>query len=126
LIARKIADPSGFNCNDVQPFYAACRFNELSRGFVLLLLNACFGTAISQCHNSIFYAKINDHGIRWGNTGQLLAQWQRLVASKVALDILHWAMCPELHRCIVMAIKKAHNGGTFVCRRRLFYLTNCS
>jgi hypothetical protein len=24
---------------------------------------------ISQCRNSIFYAKIDDNGIRWGNMG---------------------------------------------------------
>jgi hypothetical protein len=44
--------------------------------------------AISQCHNLIFYTKIDDHGIRRGDTGQILARWQSPVASKVALDML--------------------------------------
>jgi hypothetical protein len=83
-------------------------------------LNASFGTAISQRHNLIFYAKINDHGIRWGNTGQILAKLWRPVASKVAPDMLHWEMHPDLHRRIIMAIKMAHNGGTLVRCRRLF------
>jgi hypothetical protein len=55
-------------------------------------LNASFGTAISQCHNTIFYAKIDDRGIRQENTGQIFAQWQFQVASKVALYMLHQAM----------------------------------
>jgi hypothetical protein len=29
--------------------------------------------AISQRHNSIFYAEIDDHGVRRGNMGQILA-----------------------------------------------------
>jgi hypothetical protein len=108
LIARKIAELFGFD-RGIWPFYAACCFDELSRGFVLCLLNASFGTAISQRHNSIFYAKIDKHGICRGNTGQILAQWRRPVASKVALDMLHWALHPELHRRIVMAIEMAHD-----------------
>jgi hypothetical protein len=48
------------------------------------------------------------------------------VASRVALDMLRWAMRSALHRRIVMAIKMAHDGGTFVRCRRLFCLTNCS
>jgi hypothetical protein len=56
---------------------------------------------------------------------QILAQWQRPVASK-ALDMLHWTMRSELHQRIVMAMKMAHDGGTFVCHHRHFCLTNCS
>jgi hypothetical protein len=83
-------------------------------------LKASFGTAILQCHNSIFEAKTDDHGVRRGDTGQILAQWQHPVASKVALDMLHWAMHQELHRCIIMAIKMAHDRGTLVHCYRLF------
>jgi hypothetical protein len=83
-------------------------------------LNASFGTAISQCHNLIFFAKIDDHGACRGDMGQILAQWWYPVASKVALDMLQWAMRPELHRHIVMAIKMAHDRDTFVCCRHLF------
>ncbi len=68
LIARKLAELFGFN-RSIRPFYAVCCFDELSKGSVSCLLNASFGTAISQCHKSIFYAKINDHGNHWGDTG---------------------------------------------------------
>jgi hypothetical protein len=53
LMARKIAELFGLN-RGVQPFYAAFRFDELSRGSVSCLLKASFKTAVSQCHNSIF------------------------------------------------------------------------
>jgi hypothetical protein len=75
-------------------------------------LNTSFGTAISQRHNSFFYYKINDHAC-WGNTGQILAGWRRPVASKVALDLPHWAMCSALYRLIRMDIEMAREGGAF-------------
>ena len=53
LMARKIAELFGLN-RGVQPFYAACCFDELSRGSFLCLLIASFKTAVSQRHNSIF------------------------------------------------------------------------
>jgi len=68
---------------------------------------------ISQCHNSIFYAKINDHGIRWGNTGQIIARWRLQVASRVALDLPHWAMRLAPYRLIRMAIKMASKAAAF-------------
>ena len=103
-----------------RPFYAVCCFDELSRGSVSCLLNASFKTVVSQCHNSIFYAKIDDHDIRRGDTGQILAQWRRLMASRVALDLLLWAMCSALYRLIRMAIKMASEVGAFVCCHRFF------
>ena len=54
LTARKIAVLFSFN-GGFRSFYAACCFDDLSRGSSLCLLNASFGTAISQCHNSIIY-----------------------------------------------------------------------
>jgi hypothetical protein len=48
LIASKINKLFGFNPG-IQPFYAACRFDELSRGSVLCLLKASFR---KQFHNS--------------------------------------------------------------------------
>jgi hypothetical protein len=98
----------------VRPFYAACCFNELSRGSVLCLLNASFKTAISQCHNLIFYAKIDDHDIRRGDTGQILTRWRGMLASTVALDLPSWAMCLALYRLIHMAIEMASKVGAFV------------
>jgi hypothetical protein len=48
----------------------------------------------------------------WGNTEQVVAQCQRLVASGVALDMLHWAVRFVLHRWTTMAIEIANDGGT--------------
>jgi hypothetical protein len=62
-----------------------------------------------------FYAKINDHGILWGNTGQILAQWSHPVASRVALDLLYWAISLSLHQQIAKAIKMASKKGAFLC-----------
>jgi hypothetical protein len=45
--------------------------------------------------------------------GQILAQLWRPVASKVALDMLHWVMRLALHRRIVIAIEMAREGGAF-------------
>ena len=61
-----------------------------------------------------FYSKIDDHGVCWGNTGQILARWRRPVASKVALGMLCWAMRLALPRRIVMAFKMAHDRGTLI------------
>jgi hypothetical protein len=54
-------------------------------------------------------------GGRWGNTEQVVARWRRPVASRVALDMLHWVMCFVLHRHTAMAIKTTNNGGTCLC-----------
>ncbi len=54
-------------------------------------------------------------GGRWGNTEQVVAQCRHPVASRVALDMLHWAMRFVLHRRIAMAIKTANDGGTCWC-----------
>ncbi len=117
MIARKIAELFGLNPGG-RPFYAACCFDVLSRGSVSCLLNASFKTVVSQRHNSIFYAEIDDHGIRRGDMGQILAQWRHLMASRVALDLLVWAMRSVLYRLIRMAIKMASEVGAFVCHRR--------
>jgi hypothetical protein len=89
-------------------------------------LNASFKTSASQRHNSIFFTKIDDHGVSRGDTGQILAQWRRLMASRAALDLLLWAMRSALYRLIRMAIKMASKVGAFVCCHRFFCLTNHS
>jgi hypothetical protein len=66
--------------------------------------------------------EINDHGVCRGDTRQIIAQWQRPVASSEALDVLHQAMRLALHRRIVVAIKMARKGGAFVRHRCLFCL----
>ncbi len=45
--------------------------------------------------------------------GQILAQWWRPVASKVALDMLHLTMRLASHWRIVIAIEMACEGGAF-------------
>ena len=52
--------------------------------------------------------------------GQILAQWWRPVASRVALDLLYWAMRSSLYHLIRMAIGMASKVGAFFCRR--FYV----
>jgi hypothetical protein len=49
-----------------------------------------------------------------GNTERVVTQGWRPVASKVALDMLHWAMPSVLPRRTAAAIKMANNGGAFV------------
>ena len=61
-------------------------------------------------------------GGRRGNTEQVFARWQRLVAFIKALDLLHQSMRVVLHRHTSMAIEKASDGGTFVRCRRLVRL----
>jgi hypothetical protein len=61
----------------------------------------------------IFYAEIDDHGVRWGDTGQILAQWRRPVASWVALDLPYWAMRSAPYRLIRMAIEMASKSAAF-------------
>jgi hypothetical protein len=51
-------------------------------------------------------------GGRWGDTEQLVAQWQHPVASGLALDMLHWAMRFLLHQWTAMAIEMANDGGS--------------
>jgi hypothetical protein len=46
----------------------------------------------------------------------ILAPWQRLVASKKALNLLYWDMRAVLYRCTAAAIKMASLFGTFFCR----------
>jgi hypothetical protein len=46
-------------------------------------------------------------GSHWGDTEQVVAQWWHPVASRVALDMLHWAMPSVLLRHTAVAIKTA-------------------
>ncbi len=123
LMARKIAELFDLN-RGVRPFYAACCFDELSRGSFSCLLNASFKTAVSQRHNSIFWAKIDDHGVRRGDTGQILNQWWHMVASRIALDLPYWAMRSASYRLIRMAIEMTSEGGAFVWHCRFVAMHN--
>jgi len=61
----------------------------------------------------MFYTKINDHGIRWGDMGQILARSRRPVAvvSRVTQDLPYWAMRSAPYRLICMAIEMASEVG---------------
>jgi hypothetical protein len=74
----------------------------------------------------VLFAKINDHGVRWVDTGQILAHWWHPMAFRVAIDMQYWYWALRLasHRRIVMAIKMACKGGAFVHRCRLFFTNN--
>jgi hypothetical protein len=53
-------------------------------------------------------------GGHWGNTEQVVAQCRRPVASRVALDMPHWAMLSVLLRRTTVAIEMAGRQGAFV------------
>ena len=125
LITRKIAKLFGW-IHGIQPFYTACFFNDLSRGFISCLLKDSFETAISHITTCFPPPKIDDHGVGWGNTGQTHGQWRHLMASRIPLDLPAWAMCSIPYHLIRMAIKMAHNGGACVCHCWLFVLHNHS
>jgi hypothetical protein len=69
---------------------------------------------ISQRHNLIFYAEIDDHGVCWGDTGRILARLWHSVASRVALDLPHWMMRSASYRLIRMAFELAREAAAFV------------
>jgi hypothetical protein len=54
-------------------------------------------------------------GSRWGNTEQVVTRCRRPVASRVALDMPHWAMPSVLLWCTAGAIETAGRRGAFVC-----------
>ncbi len=57
-------------------------------------------------------------GSRRGHTEQVVARWQRPVASEVALDLLNWVMLSVSPRCTAVAIEMANNRDAFVHHRR--------
>jgi hypothetical protein len=84
-------------------------------------LNASFEKRFQQRNKSIFYVKIEDHGVRWGDTGQILARLRRSVVSRVALDLPYWAMCLASYRLTRMTLEMAREAAAFfllliICR----------
>ena len=61
-------------------------------------------------------------GGRRGDTEQVVAQWQHLVAFVKAMVMLHRAMPHGLLQCLCTAIEMACNGGAFIRPRQLFCL----
>ncbi len=60
-------------------------------------------------------------GGRWGDTEQVVAQWEHPRASSVALELLHRAMPRSLLQRVRTAIEMACNGGTFIRHRRFYH-----
>ena len=69
----------------------------------MCLFNTSFEKRFPQRHNLIFYSKIDDHGIRRDDTGQI----------RVALDLSYWAMRSTLCRMICRTIEIASEVGAF-------------
>jgi hypothetical protein len=57
----------------------------------------------------------------WGNTEQVVARCRHPVASRVALDMPHWAMPSVSLRRIRKAFKMGRNGGAFVRHHQFCY-----
>jgi len=76
----------------------------------------------SNFANSIFYAKIDDHGIRQGNMGKIFARLGHQVASRVALDLPYWAMRSTPYRLThIMTIEMARKAGA--CFSVVYFLS---
>ena len=77
----------------------------------MCLLNANFGKGFHNATTRFFYSEIDDHGVRRGDTERKIAQWQRPVASRVALYLPYWAMPLAPYRLTRMAIEMAREAG---------------
>jgi len=97
--------PPLVDARGIVPVHCHGHRNDQQSGFILLCRTVC-------CHP----------GHSWGNTERVVAQWQRLVASIKALDLLHQAMHAVSHHRTAMAIKIASDGGAFVRHHHLFRL----
>jgi len=96
----------------------------VSRGSILCLFAAIVGGAIFTATTLVVCAKTDDPDGRRGNTLQIVARWWRPVASNVAQDILHRAMCSVLQRWMAKEIETASEGGAFVCHHQFVVLHN--
>ncbi len=87
-----------------------------------VVLPHCDGHRNGQQRGDILHCRFvyYHHGGRQGDTERVVAQWQCLVASDVALDMLHWAMPRALLQHLRMTIEMTCDGGTFACRRQYF------
>ncbi len=90
--------PSG-GVRGIVPLHHDGHRNGQQRGYILLL------PFVDCCH-----------GGRQGNTEQVIARWQRPVASGGALDMPHWDIPRAPLQRLCMTIKMACDGGTFARR----------
>ncbi len=89
--------------------------NDEITGSILCLFAASFGGAVFTATTLVVCAKTDDPGGRRGDTVRIVVWWRRPVASNVAQNVLHQAMCSILQRWIAKAIETASEGGAFVC-----------
>jgi hypothetical protein len=68
-------------------------------------------TFLGVCVDCCLFACFS--GGHWDNTEQVVAQWQRPVASKLALDMPHWTMPSVLLQGIRKAFETGRDGGAF-------------
>ena len=108
MIARKLAELFRFN-RGVQPFYAACRSDELSRVSFSCLFNANLQKAILQRHNSIFTPK----SMTMASTGANNCPMAASSGIQVALDLPYLVMRLAPYHLIRMAIEMAREAGAF-------------
>ena len=99
--------PSGDACGILLPHHHGHRNSQQRGGGMLLIAHRCVDCV---------------PGGRGGNTEQVVARWQSLVAFMKALDLLHRAMCSVFLWRTAMAIEMARDGGAFVRNRSLFRL----
>ena len=66
------------------------------------------------------------HGIRQGNTGQILARWWRPVASRVALDLPYWAMCSALYHLKPHGNRNGQQSRCIFFCHRFYVVHKCS
>ena len=95
-------------------------------GPLCVFFAASFGGAVFTATTLVVCAKTDDPGGRQGNTVRIVARWRHPMASNVAQDVLHWAMCLLLQRWITKAIKTASEGGACVCHCRFVVVHNLS
>ena len=88
----------------------------------------CNGHQNGQQRGYILHSRFVDyrHGGRRGNTEQVVAQWQRPVASDVAVDMLHWVMPHAPLQHLRTDIKMACNGGLLLIVADILFDTTCS
>jgi hypothetical protein len=96
-----------------------------------LLLGDVRGNVPAHCHGHQFGHLLESFvdccmfaccpGGRWGNTERVVTQCECPVASRVALDVLHWAMLFVLLRRIRRAFEMGCDGIAFVHHRQFCY-----
>ena len=113
-----LACPIGNNRTSAGPMAALSDFYESheppsSGNACGTVLPHCDGHQNGQQRGHILHRRFVDccHGNGWGDMERVVNQWQRPVASDLALDILHRAMPRALLQCLHMTIKMACDGG---------------